>query len=228
MRKKLLTIFSVLFMLSLTRAFIGCNPTEQKQIEQKETVNFATEINVSDYFGDGDSLINAELYDTNGEKVQIKNGIVFFDALGEYKLVLKSGTTYVFEVIDKEGPVAVLKDQESVVYKGEQVRLDVEFIDRAGASVVDYDLSVAFGENEVSVNDGYFVAEELGVYTVTVDATDSVGNEKTTVISIESIISIVSYIFTFCNNFFQNSNEKYYETTWLSISQSYLCRPLNS
>ena len=190
MRKKWLLTFSMLFTVSLTFAFIGCNTVKKEQVEKREVANFATEINVSDYFGDGDSLINAKLYDTKGEKVQIKNGIVFFDELGEYKLVLQSGTTYVFEVVDKEGPVAVLKDQESVVYKGEQVRLDVEFIDRAGASVVDYDLAVTFGENEVSVTEGYFVAEELGVYTVTVDATDSVGNENTTVISIESMESV--------------------------------------
>ena len=132
MRKKLLTIFSILFMFSLTLAFSGCGFFQLKQVEKREIVNFATEINVSDYFDDGDTLINAKLYDTKGDKVAIKNGIVLFNSLGEYKLVLKSGTTYIFQVIDEEGPVAVLKDQASIVYKGDKVNLDVSFIDRAG------------------------------------------------------------------------------------------------
>ena len=196
MKKKILIIFSMLFILSLMLGFIGCDTFEkqqesvQEQIEKEEVVNFSTEINVVDYFGDGDTLINAELYDANGNKIRIKNGIILLDCLGEYKLVLKSGTTYIFKVVDQEGPIAILKDQESVVYKGKQVNLEIEFIDRAGASVVDYDIKVTFDDIELVLTDSYFIAEELGVYTVTVEATDSIGNINTTVISIESIETI--------------------------------------
>ena len=189
MKRKLLVLLSVLFILSLTLAFGACNGKE-KRTEKREIFNFATEINIEDYFGDGDTLINAKLYDANGNQLEVKNGRVLFEQLGVYKLVLKSGTTYLFEVIDEDGPVAMLKEQSTLVYKGDEVKVDVFFVDRAGADVLEYSVQVTLEENEIDVTDGRFVATETGIYTVTVDATDVLGNRRVTEIAIESMETV--------------------------------------
>ena len=173
-------IVAVLFLIA------GCG----KNTQEKIVVNCGTELDVKIYFGDGDTVLNAEFYDTEGKLLPIGNGIFYLSELGEYKLVLKSGVEYIFCSEDREGPIATLNGQSSVVYKGDEVKVDLNFIDKAGSEVESYRVSVFKDEREIELSDGKFIASDTGFYVISVKATDSNGNELNTEIRIESIETV--------------------------------------
>ena len=176
----LLSLFSTLF---ITMGCIG-NQTVNK------TVNCGEEINLLEFFDDGDSILNAKFFGVDGKEIPIENGVVYLNNIGEYKLVLNSGITYIFSSEDLEGPIAVLKNQSSTVYKGDYVSVDLSFVDRAGAEVISANMSVTFDGQPVEVSDNKFLAENCGEYLITVNATDVNENNYVTEIRIESIETV--------------------------------------
>ena len=183
MKKNILIV--LLLILSLLFISVGCANKDNKSV-----VNCGDEVDLTEFFGEEDSLLNAKFYDVNGKEIPIGNGIVYLNSLGEYKLVLKSGTTYVFSCEDLEGPIAALKDQPNVVYRGDSVSTETVFYDKAGSTVSSYELSVTYCGQSVEVADGKFIASERGDYLVTVNATDANGNSFKTEITVESIETV--------------------------------------
>lgn len=175
-----LSLFSALFIT------MGCGGNEKIE----KNVNCGDEINLLEFFNDSDSILNAKFFGIDGKEIAIENGVVYLSSIGEYKLVLNSGTTYIFSCKDLEGPIAVLKNQASVVYKGDFVNTDLSFVDRAGADVVSSNILVTFNGESVEVKDNKFLAECSGEYLITVNATDENGNNYVTEIKIESIETV--------------------------------------
>ncbi len=184
MKKNILICF--LSLVSLVCITAGCVNNEIKN----KTVNCGEQVNLLDFFGEGDSILNAKFYDVDGKEMPLESGLVYLSNLGKYKLVLQSGTTYVFSCEDLEGPIAALKDQPTIVYNGDTVNTELVFYDRAGADVKSSSVTVTFEGNEVQLEDNKFVAENCGDYIVTVTATDAKGNEYVTKIKVESIETV--------------------------------------
>ena len=211
-RKTLVTLLASLSCLLVATA---CESNEAAQKEIKATLEQNTYVDFTEYFQKGDTLINANLRGVDGKEIPLGNGSVYLEKQGAYKLTLVSGVTYVFDVQDLQGPIAVLENQAKTVYMGDVVKIDPIFKDFGGDEVAEWSYTVTKDGKNIEVNEhDEFVARETGEYIVGIVAKDENGHTKTTeltILSMESAYGRGVYAFATGYNGINVSSEPYSE-----------------
>ena len=183
-RKLLLTVFGICLVLSLCLCSCG---KKEKQDEPKKTTykeknvtgNYKDIIYLPEYFSEKDNYSNVALYDPSGEQISLRDGNLYADIMGTYKLMLHE-TKYIYniEVKDMAGPFIMLNGQSTTVYWGDRVVINPHFFDNVDIDINSADLNyrVTKRSKEVEIHDNSFIATELGEYVLECDLKDAAGN----------------------------------------------------
>ena len=195
MRKK--TIISLLLGIVLTMSCfaVACGGKKPK-------VSLVDFTNVTETVGLGETYVlpNGVVFDANGndyrviyevkdsagEKVSVLNGRFKVNLIGNAKYLITCKAeitedynitrTITLNVIDRSAPVITAKDLPYAYVGQEYEIVNVEVTDNSGETVTPvYSVKDVNGE-EVTITDGKFTPTVTGIYTLTINATDSQGN----------------------------------------------------
>ena len=162
---------------------VTITPVENGYVGLPVNVSGATAVDA-----DGKSLdVTITVTDENGNIYELSNGAFTPDKAGEYTVTCtaKDGDLIGFAsykltaVADTEKPVITAGIADQTVEQGTTVTVPNASATDNAYSDVAVTVKVTYGTEEVALQDGAFVAEKEGVYTITYTATDGAGNVAT-------------------------------------------------
>ena len=174
----LLIVLGLLIFLNMKSKRSDSDTTLFKK--KNVTINYKDTIYLSEYFGENDDYSNTELYTPSGERISMKDGYLYVDMMGTYKLVLfESKIVFSLNAEDVEGPFVMLDEQGTEVALGNSVHITPVVIDNVDSKidVESLDYTVTKRGEKISVTNNTFIAEELGEYILEFDIADSAGNQ---------------------------------------------------
>ncbi len=239
--KKILRSLTAIFVFCMVLGLCSCGGCNKKQNgdsrgdktafdEKNVTVNYRDVVYLPDYFTEKDDFSTAELFSPSGSRISMRDGNLYADTMGEYELVLhESRQIYHLDVADIEGPIVMLKDQNTTVYWGNEVAINPIIVDNVD-KIFDVDsvhYTVKKRGEEVRVSDSIFLAEELGEYSLEFDVQDTAGNQaKPVTVNCEMpkvIVKPVGTKITLSDDIFKglidDGNSYSYETTITRVTE---------
>lgn len=193
--KKKSIILVLVMILVLSLVFAACKTNDEPKIDEVLDKNFVVdttpvEVNIGESYmiapaSAKDSAGNwldatITVTDADGNVTAVEAGDYTPAKIGTYKITYKIGELtreIVVTVKDMSAPEIDGMTADSLVLLGDEVDLSKLIVkDNLDGEIVP-EISVKFGDEEVTLTDKKFVADKEGCYVVSVTATDNAGNK---------------------------------------------------
>lgn len=172
--KKWATIGACVALCTASFTMAACGDVANTKLKDI-SISYGETFNVKELLGESDTIENARLTDSEGNRMIIDGDEIYLYQLGEYRLQLKNGY-YAITVADTTAPKALA----SIISKGvgEKAKIKLTVYDNMDKTVAGTVCKLFYGDSEITLSDDLtFTPEKTGVYTLKVATVDVAGNK---------------------------------------------------